>query len=278
MKKSLLTYFLGVGITMAADIQPVIHLNFNTPVSGGTSVHNAAMLTDSGVDPNNSYTAAAYQITQSPWLCEVSDDYLSTNGQSFATHNDGSTAKTAIKITGCNLSSSFTLTFAVKLSGSNAAWSHLFAVDQGSHNYMALQMGAQGSGTFSVANEDVSISSSLSQEDYSRITVVYTASLDSVGSFSLYKDASLVGTWKTKLGQGAASIYVGGNNTTYTSNNPSLLIDEVGLYTEALTAEQISQLINKPSGAVTIAAIPEPATATLSLVALAGLAARRRRK
>ena len=58
-------------------------------------------------------------------------------------------------------------------------------------------------------------------------------------------------------------------------------IDNVGLYDGVLTNENLAALVKSEAagnGMIQSFAIPEPATATLSLLALCGLAARRRRK
>ncbi len=104
---------------------------------------------------------------------------------------------------------------------------------------------------------DVNITGALTMQTASFSYDLFTSS-------DLQQDA---GTWN---GSGIAVTDALGNTLTYSTT----VTDEVGFYyIEKTVVDGVSTITLHANGA-----IPEPATATLSLLALAGLAARRRRK
>ncbi len=261
MKLTSLLCVLGCGLAMADTIEPAVHLDFNAASSPGD--HTANMLANTGSD--TSYTL---RNSGNNYLNYGDTDYVEESGHNYRNNSNH------IIISGgdLDLSQSFTLTFAAIADGTPAAWSNILSVHaNGTH----VRVQNSTATLYSLYNEVTAVgettSGTLTSTEFTRITLVYDAA-DT--TFTLYSDATALGTWTSKLGDsGAVTLNVGGNNS---SPQAPLYIDEVGLYETALTAEQVSSLVGKASGAVTTAAVPEPATATLSLLALAGLAARRR--
>ena len=90
-------------------------------------------------------------------------------------------------------------------------------------------------------------------------------------SFSLYVDGDLVATGVPKGGFSADQVLTKLSFGSWAGNSGSGVLSEkiysLAIYDTALTAEQVKSL-----------SIPEPTTGTLSLLALAGLCARRRKK
>ncbi|MFI3243050.1 MAG: hypothetical protein R3Y56_02210 [Akkermansia sp.] len=82
-------------------------------------------------------------------------------------------------------------------------------------------------------------------------------------------DAAFINTTLTDL-------YIGGVTTTH--NKALTQIDNLAVYDTLLTDEQKAALSISTLSGNGIPSIPEPTTATLSILALAGLCARRRRK
>jgi len=106
------------------------------------------------------------------------------------------------------------------------------------------------------------------------VTYTYNES-DKTASLTLYQDAVLVASALTNsIGtdkEGPLDYFTVGGRPYNTSNLSNFSFTNMQLYSGVLTQEQILTL--SPN-----ATVPEPATATLSLLALAGLCARRRRK
>ena len=115
----------------------------------------------------------------------------------------------------------------------------------------------------------------LTAADSLTATTTYTFVSDTTSqTFTIYKDGAQIGqwtNWNTDTGLNGAQLggrWGGGNRLT---GDASVDFDNVTIWNNALTADEVSSIVIAP-------AIPEPTTATLSLLALAGLAARRRRK
>ncbi len=95
--------------------------------------------------------------------------------------------------------------------------------------------------------------------------------------------AYINGTLATELTMKLSDYTIGNMGKVSGANEPSakdnlVFIDNVGIYSGVLTGDEVALLASNPSAGGNLNAIPEPATATLSLLALAGLCARRRRK
>ena len=102
-----------------------------------------------------------------------------------------------------------------------------------------------------------------------------TFAIDKTGS--TYTVLSVIDSAGTITNIGAAAVDTG---VTYSSISSSLVnknsaVSEAYFYTGAWTADSLKQLT---ASTLQAKLVPEPTTATLSLLALAGLAARRRRR
>ena len=184
------------------------------------------------------------------------------------------------------ISGDFTISMDLLTLGSNGNWAGLLAIHSdtdagGGYKYsMLLQVtdskelalcSSNGGETSFANNASYNIGTGIytsDQEDKNHasgqtITFVQDAS---AGTLSLYVDGVEIQTveeWKPgdiKIMQFGSAFY-----GYYKIDNCS--IDNFAVWNKALSAAEVSSLI-----------VPEPATATLSLLALAGLAARRRRK
>ncbi len=265
MKETLLISLLGCGIAMA-DINPVVHLTFD----GNDLLANAAGNSGYVVNKLNGYDGG----NSTAVLVANGADYLGdANGAALYVGNE---AFVTISGAGLDLSKSFTLTFVAKASDAILPWYNIFGVRTSSSNER-LQNTSNGLFPTVLGNDTDIRGEALSTSSYTRITLVYEAEKTTNGNFTLYQDGASIADWTTTLGSsGAVSLDVGG---FYQSKSFDGWIDEVGVYDVALTAEEVLSLNGTASGTIARAdAIPEPTTATLSLLALAGLAARRRRK
>lgn len=110
-------------------------------------------------------------------------------------------------------------------------------------------------------------------DEWTTLTLVGSVKAEATSTLVLdfYINGNLIGTSTTENATNITGSNVinnmqfgyYGNSTMSASTN----FDNILIYSKALTADEVKALV-----------IPEPATATLSLLALAGLAARRRRK
>ena len=113
----------------------------------------------------------------------------------------------------------------------------------------------------------------VSDSDWTTLTLVVTADSTKTLTLDFYINGDLIGSSSTagatNFVNETAKIVAFGNyaNETISNGGAPTNIDNILVYNRALTAGEVKALT-----------IPEPATATLSLLALAGLAARRRRK
>ena len=149
-------------------------------------------------------------------------------------------------------------------------WYNVLTLGNDSNNLIQVQLTNGGDLMFYNAMDDGQLQSTDTGIDgdaqtWSTVTIV---SDSTNGNLSLYVDGSQkasAGDWDagelTTLSVGYACI---GNDQRIMTDG---YIDNLYIWNRALNASEVSALI-----------IPEPATATLSLLALAGLAARRRRK
>ena len=129
-------------------------------------------------------------------------------------------------------------------------------------------------GSTYVDNDPVSAYTSnlgLTAADSLTATTTYTFVSDADSqTFTIYKNGTKIDQWTNwKTDTGLTGVQLGrrwqGGATL--GENESVVFDNVTIWNKALSASEISGFV-----------IPEPTTATLSLLALAGLVARRRRK
>ena len=124
-----------------------------------------------------------------------------------------------------------------------------------------------GNATVSAYSCDLGLTSA---ESTTSVTTYTLVSNNDAKTFTIYKNGNQIGqwtNWNTDTGLTGLQLggrFGGGNKIT---GNETVDFDNVTVWNKALDATEVSALI-----------VPEPTTATLSLLALVGLAARRRRK
>ncbi|MBR5876835.1 MAG: PEP-CTERM sorting domain-containing protein [Akkermansia sp.] len=113
----------------------------------------------------------------------------------------------------------------------------------------------------------------VSDSDWTTLTLVTTANSSKTLTLEFYINGDFIGSSSTENASNfvneTAKIVAFGNftNSAIKDGGAPTNIDNILVYNRALTSDEVRALT-----------IPEPTTATLSLLALAGLAARRRRK
>lgn len=195
-----------------------------------------------------------------------------------------------------NTGESFTFSFDVSNITNVAAGRTIFSV-AGSHNESGyndgkLQVVMNESGSLTLLNTpggnnathyfDGSTPSSPAVSAYSSalgltatdsltsVTTFTFVSDDTAKTFTIYRNGEQIDQWTGwDTDTGIIGVQVGGRwgAGNKIQGSESVVFDNVTIWNRALSASEVSGLV-----------VPEPTTATLSLLALAGLAARRRRK
>ena len=96
-------------------------------------------------------------------------------------------------------------------------------------------------------------------------------------TFTIYKNGTQIDQWTNwNTDTGLAGLQLAGRfgGGSRLSDNETVELDNVTIWNKALTTAEVGAIVISTESPV----VPEPTTATLSLLALAGLAARRRRK
>ena len=122
-----------------------------------------------------------------------------------------------------------------------------------------------GAVTYAIANPDVT---------WTTLTLVGSATGNTL-ALDFYVDGNYIGTNSTNNASNFVGEIINKMQFGYfgdSSKSAPTNIDNILVYNRALTADEVMALTVEPT------TVPEPATATLSLLALAGLAVRRRRK
>ena len=187
-------------------------------------------------------------------------------------------------------SGDFTLSFDIYSYTANGWQSFitLYSLKNGPHDAdnFSLQIGVtDGDGELSVFNKVAgqsgfaginstsgNISTGLTSGFDGVATVTLVSDMSNTRTLSLYVDGEYIGQhtgWHASDGQAINQIKFGASGTDSKTGRefPDAEFGNMTIWNKALTATEVKALM-----------IPEPATATLSLLALAGLAARRRRK
>ena len=277
MKKTIIALLALTGITCAAaeEITLLYGMDFNTNVPGtGVTYENIATnpgsgsIVTSGTGYHNYTTgmdgSSASDIRGAGYYFSITQAAESTNGL------------------GVNTEDGFTIAFNTSFV-SNDDWSSFFEINIGGQD-LSFQWGPyaptsinlftkDAGGAAGTENGKLSVGSIAANTWYN----VALVAKDNTLTLSVFNSSSeLVGT------STVTAAYTGNLNsvTSYTSYKFSrTFMDNVVIYDGALTKEQLADLTTyEMTNKTVMQAIPEPTTATLSQLALAGLAARRRRK
>lgn len=177
----------------------------------------------------------------------------------------------------------FTLSFDIyKFEASN--WQtlvSLYSANAGNGDSLSLQIGVTNSGELSVFNEvaggtgyagidtDGNIGTGLTSSYSGSDTITLVSDMTDTQTLTLYVNGKQIGqyaNWTASEGQALKGLQFGatfGGGRVF----PDAEIGNVALWNKALSATDVAGLL-----------VPEPTTATLSLLAMAGLAVRRRRR
>ncbi|MBQ7024529.1 MAG: PEP-CTERM sorting domain-containing protein [Akkermansia sp.] len=257
MKKTIITLFALCGAASATttDATLVWDLSFNAK--------NQAVVTNGSGDDYSSLTITMNGSTVTDGICATPADNRVTITDSAAT---------------LRMMDSFSF---VVQGGADVAvsnWGVLFGL--GEDNIWNIKVANNTSGNLTLLEESYSISDKVGSTatPYGSMGT-YIVTVDNGGktqaqastsALTLYYNGVEVATGTLGAANCTAqpldTFALGGRNRE-TSNATDFSFTNVQLYSGVLSATQISQL-----------SVPEPTTATLSLLALAGLAARRRRR
>lgn len=277
MKKTLITLLALAGAVVADDITLLYGMDFKLGATGGVSYANVAdnpgtgSIVTQGSGYHNYVTgmdgSTASDVRGSGYYYQINSAENSTTGL------------------GVNTTDGFTLTFNANFT-TNDDWTsfmefniggqdlvfHWGAAETTSVNVFTKDAGgAVGTGTDEAAKLSAG---SLSKQTWYNIALVAKNGSLTLSTFD--STGALISTDKV------TSAYTGNLNSVsgYTSYKfTKSYIDNLAIYDGALTTEQLATVTKyEMTNQTVMQTIPEPATATLSLLALAGLAMRRRRK
>ena len=271
MKKTLITLIALAGVTAAQD-----------------SITLRYALTDwqTGAPANSATAAGTTAVTCAGyinWTKEYGDiaasdkgvANLSGNGHFYITSDTGIKAGESMTL---NTTDGFTLVFNGYATGD---WADFLSIKVGDTQYKFETTNTNGldmyTPTGNTVTSVVSVTGVKKNTWYNyALTVVGDSYTLSVWDVSGAKLSS--GTFTGATGN-LVDVYEGARFSQHWSYGAA--IDNFGLYDGVLSDDNLSALVKSEAagtGMIQSFLVPEPATATLSLLALAGLAARRRRK
>ena len=244
------------------------------PISGLTCTYTDTATTSTPSYTETNVTAGTvfgqYQLTQGlgKAITLVDGQYI-TLGSGYWSSGDG---KLAI---GSGATNSFTVMTWVNFSDVSG---EKFFFGTGADHGAGIAFGINGGKIDLLAkskahHDDFSTSTTLSANTWYNIAITYDKD---TGTTSAYLNGEKLGqlTLKTNdfvsTAEGAAA-YIGAGSTNSAQDNFAGQIADFKILSGALTQDQVLEQAN-------LKKVPEPTTATLSLLALAGLAMRRRRK
>lgn len=234
----------GDGYSQAATfgLNNAFHVENGVGIAGGDYANSRVYSTTTGGKFTNAFTFSMKLVDfdADAWLDALS---LYTNGTTHGTNNSIQLQKN---------SSGELMVYTEQFTGSNvvedASNINLGSIDSLKGKVLTLVFDATGSSNTLTAYVDGTVFTDI---------VTFT-----------YADDVTASTALTGFQFGTA---FGGQRTS-----KSVTVDDIALWNRALTAEEVATLPMVAAGSND--AIPEPATATLSLLALCGLVARRRRR
>lgn len=285
MKKTLITLAVMSGLAVAGDEITLLYgMDFNTIGSGGLQYTNIAENPGIGSITKVGSNYANYIGTDA--TMDGSYGYANLNSPNYyfkiANSVDGGDL-------GVNTTDGFTLVYNTKFS-SNDDWSSSLTFNiggqdmvfhWGTSNNTSMNIYTSGDGGAVATNNNgenaaMQVGNMVNTAWYN---VALTAKNGSITLTVLNSDGTVVGS-TTNVAKYTGALQSVTGYTSYKQGNP-LHIDNLAIYDDALSQNQLVALTNYEMTNKTLMqtiAVPEPTTATLSLLALAGLAARRRRK
>ncbi len=268
MKKTIISATIALGLAVSASAATLQYgLDFNTMGSNGLDISTyqgagAHAITGSGEENYGSVT---------PPLNDGGYTHGVQGGTFYITDTSG--------IDGLSLADGFSL--GIHVQHSTTTWKDAFSVAiDGTYIDFRLNgnnqwVSYQGS---NLGLADGTVLLSQAANTWTHIGLTFQMTEDNTTSMSIYADGTLVNTYT--LNTTADSVVTAIQGCAPGRQGTGILVDNLAVYDGVLTAEDMAYLTANaaPSSFAASGNIPEPTTATLSLLALAGLAARRRRK
>ncbi len=257
---------------------------------------------DFNTAPGSSDLSAFNSVTGTEDMTHVGGGWVGYDtgyGESGYAHKMVQNGGTFQRTMDMSFSEGFTLSANIKHAATGSSqndWNNIFTMQIGTHN-LQFQKNATGSNVFSIYGAGVSGDFTLTPDTWYTFTLVggmseinsptltfniYGTSTAPDGSYSpetaLVKSIDLTATDYTADSMITSMTFgnAGGGNSL---DSASYFYDNFSGYSGHLSIEQQMELVsNMQANKITTQFIPEPATATMSLLALAGLCMRRRRK
>jgi hypothetical protein len=230
----------SAGPTLTTNL--VSYWKFDEASTSGSAADSAGSNTLTNV---NSATFSTGKINNAANMVHSSSQYFSIA--------DGS--QTGLDITGdmtinawvnfpTPLAASEVIGFVSKCDNSSRAWCSIFS-NNGSNDTFTLAVSSNGT---SNSQDTVVFSSPFATGTWYMLTVVYHAS---AGTFNVYRNGSLEGTGTglfNSIFSGTAEFRVGWDNNPSPTDGFNGSMDEVGIWSRALSGSEVSQLYNSGSG------------------------------